>query len=60
MKDEISPRSGILDCEQGSATFYEENYNFRIMNNAITPASLSNENFATFGTSENTFSFKHD
>ncbi len=33
MKDKISPRSGILDCEQGNATFYEENYNFRIMNN---------------------------
>lgn len=33
MKDKISPRSGILNCEQGSATFYEDNYSFRIMNN---------------------------
>ena len=32
MVDEISPRSGVLDCEQGGATFYEENYKFRIMN----------------------------
>lgn len=55
MKDEISPRSGILDCEQGSATFYEENYNFRIMNNAITPASLSNENFAQLVQENNYF-----
>lgn len=34
MKDKVSPRSGVLVCEQGSATFYEENYNFRIMNSA--------------------------
>lgn len=41
MKDKISPRSGVLDCEQGGATFYEENYNFRIMNNVPFKATSS-------------------
>lgn len=47
MKDEISPRSGILDCEQGSATFYEDNFDFRIMNSVPFKAtSSSTEDFA--------------
>lgn len=47
MKDEISPRSGILNCEQGSATFYEENYDFRIMNGVPFKAtSTAVEDFA--------------
>lgn len=47
MKDEISPRSGILDCEQGSATFYEDNFDFRIMNSVPFKATSSNtEDFA--------------
>lgn len=46
MKDEISPRSGILDCEQGSATFYEENYNFRIMNNHPVENASTESHFA--------------
>lgn len=41
MVDEISPRSGVLDCEQGGATFYEENYKFRIMNNVPFKATSS-------------------
>ena len=41
MVDEISPRSGVLDCEQGGATFYEENYKFRIMNNIPFKATSS-------------------
>ena len=41
MVDEISPRSGVLDCEQGGATFYEENYKFRIMNNVPFKAASS-------------------
>lgn len=47
MKDEISPRSGVLDCEQGSATFYEDNFDFRIMNSVPFKATSSNtEDFA--------------
>lgn len=47
MKDENSPRSGILDCEQGSATFYEDNFDFRIMNSVPFKATSSNtEDFA--------------
>lgn len=54
MKDKISPRSGILDCKQGSATFYEENYNFRIMNN--TPfQSSANANFFAKVEAENKY-----
>lgn len=47
MKDKISPRSGILNCEQGSATFYLHDYDFRIMNNSpFKVPSLTAENSA--------------
>ena len=42
MKDKVSPRSGVLDCEQGCATFYEENYDFRIMNSVPFKAASIN------------------
>lgn len=35
MKDSESPRSGILDCENGSASFYCNDFNFYIMNNFV-------------------------
>lgn len=35
MKDCESPRSGILDCENGSASFYCNDFNFYIMNNFV-------------------------
>lgn len=28
MKDSISPRTGILECNNGSASFYEKTLNF--------------------------------
>lgn len=47
MKDNVSPRSGVLDCEQGCATFYEENYDFRIMNSVpFKAASINTKDFA--------------
>ena len=47
MKDKVSPRSGVLDCEQGCATFYEENYDFRIMNSVpFKAASINTKDFA--------------
>ena len=47
MKDKISPRSGILACEQGTATFYLCDYDFRIMNGISFKApSAIEENFA--------------
>lgn len=47
MKDNVSPRSGVLDCEQGSATFYEDNFDFRIMNSVPFKAtSSSTKDFA--------------
>lgn len=42
MKDNVSPRSGVLDCEQGGATFYEDNFDFRIMNSVPFKATSSN------------------
>jgi hypothetical protein len=35
MKDSESPRSGILDCGNGSASFYCNDFNFYIMNNFV-------------------------
>lgn len=47
MKDKISPRSGILACEQGTATFYLCDYDFRIMNGVPFKApSATEEKFA--------------
>ena len=35
MKDSKAPRTGIIECEKGSASFYMNDFSFCFMNNAI-------------------------
>lgn len=40
MKDSVSPRTGILECNNGSASFYEKNFEFCITDNHISPKKI--------------------
>lgn len=40
MKDSISPRTGILECNNGSASFYEKNFEFCITDNHISQKKI--------------------
>ena len=35
MKDPKAPRTGIIECEKGSASFYMNDFSFCFMNNTI-------------------------
>ena len=35
MKDPHAPRTGVLECEKGSASFYVDDFSFCIMNNVM-------------------------
>lgn len=35
MKDPEAPRTGIIECEKGSASFYMNDFSFCFMNNTI-------------------------
>ena len=35
MKDPNAPRTGVLECEKGSASFYVDDFSFCIMNNIM-------------------------
>lgn len=40
MKDSVSPRTGILECTNGTASFYEKDFSFYITNNHATQKKL--------------------
>lgn len=35
MRDPHAPRTGVLECEKGSASFYVDDFCFSIMNNVM-------------------------